>query len=98
MVWNRATRGETRKILKQIPPISWRRFETLFAESDEFSGDTHPDAFGRIADPEDRKFAALAAATGAVLISNDEHLLSVREKLDITVLTSSEFVRRHKNH
>jgi len=58
----------------------------------EFKGDTAPNLFNRIEDPEDRKFAALAAATGAIVISSDSHLLSCREELPITVLTAREFL------
>jgi predicted nucleic acid-binding protein len=47
-----------------------------------------------VGDPNDRKFAALARVAGAILVSNDDHLLARREEASITVLTSGEYVRR----
>jgi predicted nucleic acid-binding protein len=44
----------------------------------KYTGATGPDAFGEVEDPDDRKFAALAAASGAVLVTNDRHLLAHR--------------------
>jgi hypothetical protein len=40
----------------------------------------------------DSKFAALAAATDSVLISNDDHLLARRDQLPVGVLKPSEFL------
>jgi hypothetical protein len=56
---------------------------------DRFTGPTHPERFAFIPDPDDRKFAALADAAGAVLISNDEHLLAHRDRMAVPVLTPS---------
>lgn len=97
-VWNAQTRAETQKILRKIPPLSWDRFDDLFTAEREYTGDTHPDHYPQITDRDDRKFAALAAAAGAVLISNDDHLLSVRQQLDVRVLTPAEFTARHLPH
>jgi predicted nucleic acid-binding protein len=92
MVWNNATRREYEAVLRRIPPLDWEEFSVLFDPEGEFKGFTAPDLFGRIEDPEDRKFAALAAATGAIVISSDSHLLSCRDELPITVLTAREFL------
>lgn len=94
-VWNEPTRAETRKILKKIPPLSWSRFEHLFQSGNEYTGDVHPGHYGQVTDYDDRKFAALASAAGAVLVSNDDDLLSVRDQLDITVLTTGEFLAEY---
>src|SRR5690349_8009401 len=74
MVWNEGTRREAKKLLNQIPPLAWGRIEGLFQRRTEFKGET-PGNFELVKDPDDRKFAALASAAGAILISNDEHLL-----------------------
>lgn len=94
-VWNGPTLAETRKILEKIPPLSWGRFEHLFQPENEFTGEVHPERFGQIPDYDDRKFAALADAAEAVLVSNDDHLLSVSGQLDITVLTTGEFLAEY---
>jgi predicted nucleic acid-binding protein len=44
-----------------------------------------------VTDPDDRTFAALAHAAGAILISNDDDLLRHRDRLGVTVLTPSAF-------
>jgi predicted nucleic acid-binding protein len=92
MVWNRATRDETRAVLTRIPPLSWERVAPLFRPEDEFRGATDPGAYERVRDPADREFAALAAAAGAIVVTNDEHLLGEREALDVRVLTPREFI------
>lgn len=90
LVWNRSTLAESKAIIEQIPPLVWKQFSNLFSPEWEFQGETHPENFIEIEDPDDRKFAALAAATQATLISNDEHLLSVRNQLKIRILTPKE--------
>ena len=92
MVWNRATRAESKKIVSQIPPIHWQDFEALFREEYEYPGDTYPETFAHVEDPDDRKFAALADFAGAVLISNDDHLLAVRGTLGIPVMTPGDYM------
>jgi predicted nucleic acid-binding protein len=91
MVWNDATRREIEHIVRKIPPLRARAVAPLFRPEDRVTIPTHPERFAEIPDPDDRKFAALADATGAVLISNDEHLLSHRDRMSLTVLTPSEF-------
>jgi predicted nucleic acid-binding protein len=99
MVWNDATRREIERIMHQIPSLRAQPVAQLFHPADRFTGPTHPERFAEIPDPDDRKFAALADAAGAVLISNDEHLLGQRDRLNLTVLTPSEFWKRqqHRN-
>jgi predicted nucleic acid-binding protein len=94
MLWNDATRQETERILRQIPRLSWEQFAPLFRAEDRFEGETHPDQFDYVPDPADRKFAALADATGAPLVTSDHDLLQGRERARTPILTPSEFVRR----
>lgn len=96
LVWDESTRRETRAVLEQIPPVQWSGVSALFRAENRFTGSTHPDRFAGVADADDRKFAALAAAAGAVLISNDRHLLAGREMLGVTVLTPNEWVHRRR--
>ena len=99
MVWNDATRREIERIVQQIPPLRLPPVSELFRQEDRITAATHPERFGKIPDPDDRKFAALARAAGAPLISNDQHLLAVREHLDVPVLTPRDFwqVQLHAN-
>jgi predicted nucleic acid-binding protein len=94
MVWNDATRREIERIVRQIPPLRRTSLAELFRPEDRFSGATHPAAFAPVPDPDDRKFAALAHAAGAILVTNDEHLLSWRETIGVPVLTPGAFSRR----
>jgi predicted nucleic acid-binding protein len=94
MVWNDATRREIERILHRIPPLRARRIGELFRPEDRFTGATHPERFTDVPDPDDRKFAALADAAGATLISSDEHLLRHLNRGDPTVLTPAAFARR----
>jgi putative PIN family toxin of toxin-antitoxin system len=96
MVWNDATRREIERILQRIPPLRTQAIAELFRPADRFTAETHPERFADIPDPDDRKFAALAHAAGAILISNDAHLLGYRGPLDLTVLTPGAFWRRHQ--
>jgi predicted nucleic acid-binding protein len=77
LVWNTATRRETTRIMSKIPPLSRKSVADLFDAGYEFTGDVAPETFSAITDPDDRKFAALAAAADVELISQDDHLLSV---------------------
>ena len=99
MVWNDATRREIEQILGQIPPLRPHALAVadLFRRADRFAGATYPERFVEIADPDDRKFAALAVAAGAALVSNDDHLLRHREHLEVPVLTPREFWRRQQH-
>lgn len=91
MVWNDATRRETEHILRKIPPLAWDAFSDLFREEDRYDGETSPEQFAFVPDPDDRKFAALSAATGAVLVTNDDHLLDHRERMSSEILTPREY-------
>lgn len=75
LVWNEPTRRESERLMRRIPPISWSDVAGLFREEDHFTGPVDADAFGNVPDPDDRKFAALAAAAQATLVSLDTHLL-----------------------
>lgn len=77
MPWSDATRAETERILRRIPPLDAEALLDVFREEDRWDGELHPESFEAVPDPEDRKFAALAAATGALLITSDEHLLGI---------------------
>jgi predicted nucleic acid-binding protein len=92
LVWNEETRRENEAVLRRIPRLDWEGFRGLFDSAGEYRGETRPDRFSRIEDPEDRKFAALAAAAGAVVVSADAHLLSCRDELPIVVLTARELL------
>jgi len=95
VVWDRDTRAETRAVLSQIPGVRWSEVVAIFREPDEYTGDTHPERYNIVSDPDDRKFVALADAAGAILVTNDDHLLAVRERLDVPVLAPQEFIGRY---
>lgn len=95
LVWNRQTRRETRRILQRIPPLSWDEFAELFRVEDEHCEDIDPAAFACIPDPEDRKYAALSKASGAILLTNDSHLLDHRGQAGIEALTPASFRKKY---
>jgi predicted nucleic acid-binding protein len=86
LIWHTSTQQETRYQLKKIPPLSWEPFAGLFAAKNQFEGELPVARYTFIADPDDRKFAALAEATRAMLVTNDEHLLAVAVQLSVPVL------------
>jgi predicted nucleic acid-binding protein len=92
MVWHRMTRRETEGVLRRIPPLDWQRFAPLFRPEWEHRAEFGLTQFGAIEDPDDRKFAALAAATQSALVSQDDHLLARRGELPVRVLRPSEFL------
>ncbi len=96
LVWNEATRREIEAVLRQIPPLSWQRWTGLFREEDRYRGDTDPQRFAYVTDPDDRKFAALAATAGATLVTNDEHLLEHRKKAELDIRTPAQFWEDHR--
>jgi len=81
LVWSEATRDETRAVLSRIPRLGWAEAEPLFDPAGRFDAplDLAPVSF--VGDPADRKFAALALATGAPLVSSDDDLLAHAERL-----------------
>ena len=94
MPWTDATRREIEHILGRIPPLRSLAVAELFHPADHVTAPIPYDWFDDIPDPDDRKFAALAHATGAVLVSNDEHLLRYPGPMDLTVMTPSAFWAR----
>jgi predicted nucleic acid-binding protein len=94
MIWNDQTRRETQHILSKIPRLSWSSVAELFREDDRYEGETFPEKFDYIPDPDDRKFAALSDAAGVVLITNDDHLLSSRRRAGLEIVTPREFSDR----
>ena len=95
MIWDDATLEETEHVMRQIPPLSWTRIADLFRTEDRFGGSTHPEAYGFVPDPTDRKFAALAEAVQAPLVTSDAGLLNARARMAVLVLKPSEFARRY---
>lgn len=67
------------------------RFAPLFRPDGEHRGPTDPERFDHVEDPDDRKFASLAARAGAVLVTNDDHLLAHRGRRDPRTETPAEF-------
>ncbi len=94
MIWDDATRKETEHVMRRIPPLSWTRVAGLFRAEDRFGGPTHPEAYGFVPDPADRKFAALAEAVEAPLVTSDAGLLNARGRMAVRVLKPSEFACR----
>lgn len=92
MIWNDETRKETRSILEKIPPLSWTAVADLFRNEERLDAETRPERFTQIPDPDDRKFAALAHASGAILISQDTDLLATPHRIDLLVVTPGEFL------
>jgi predicted nucleic acid-binding protein len=93
MVWNEETRAETEYILTKIPRMSWSDAAELFRAEDRWGGETRPERFEFVADASDRKFAALASTAGAVLITNDEHLLSANGREGLEAVRPAEWDR-----
>lgn len=93
LMWHEETREETRSQLRKIPPISWEPFAALFVPENRVTGALHVGAYGFVEDGDDRKFAALAEETGALLVTNDRHLLDVAGRLTVRVVTAGEAVR-----
>jgi predicted nucleic acid-binding protein len=94
LVWDDATHAEIEQVMRQIPRLSWTRIANLFRSEDRFVGPTHADAFGFVPDPADRKFAALAEAAHAPLVTSDAGLLHAGEQMAVPVLKPIEFARR----
>lgn len=95
LVWAESTRAENERVLRKIPPIDWEPFEDLFTEAGRCGDELDLDGVSYIPDPTDRKFAALSKATGATLVSNDDHLLAQRNRGKTPILTPSEFWNRY---
>ena len=94
LVWDEATRRETEHVVRTIPPLSGTDLLNLFLPEGQYEGPTYPEQFDSVPDPSDRKFAALAAATGAVLLTRDRHLLAGRPQPGVVILTPGEFAEQ----
>ena len=94
LIWHESTRRETERLLRRIPPVSWEAVADLFQERHRFTDDLHPGAYDSVPDPDDRKFAALAVVTGAILVSLDKHLLDAQCGDALVVLNPSAFLAR----
>jgi predicted nucleic acid-binding protein len=93
-VWNEPTRRETESVLRRIPHLRWDKFADLFRLEGEFTCRVDPNDFAFIEDPDDRKFAALAAAAKVPLVTSDDHLLAHRNLIGFDVLTPPAFLAR----
>jgi predicted nucleic acid-binding protein len=92
LVWDESTRRETEHVVRAIPPLAGTDLSDLFRPDGRYDGPTSPGAFGHVPDPDDRKFAALAAVAGVVLLTNDRHPLNGRPHPGLVVLTPVEFI------
>jgi predicted nucleic acid-binding protein len=88
LIWNQPTRHETEMILRRIPRLDWQKVADLFRPEDEFTGPADPAAFAVIADPDDRKFAALSAAANAPLVTSG--------RIGIEIVTPRDFLARER--
>jgi predicted nucleic acid-binding protein len=94
LIWNQPTRGETEMILRRIPRLDWQTVADLFRPEEEFTGPVDPAAFAVIADPDDRKFAALSAAANMPLVTSDKLVLAQRGRIGIEIVTPRDFLAR----
>lgn len=94
LVWNAATRRETKRVLRQIPPLDWDRVAHLFRDEHRYDRPLDADRYGHVAGAMDREFLALAEATGTVLVTSDGDLLDVRGTASVPVLSPSEYLNR----
>lgn len=86
LVWNEATRSETRAVLEKIPPLDADELLRAFELHPEYTGQVELGTADVVEDPSDRKFAALAAAAQAMLVSLDDHLLAKADALTVPVV------------
>lgn len=91
MVWTDETRQETAHVLRRIPKLAWSAVAPLFLEENRFLGAMAQELFAGITDPDDRKFAALAQAAQATLITNDAHLLDQQVSPGVVAVTPRAF-------
>jgi putative PIN family toxin of toxin-antitoxin system len=96
LVWNEATRQETRTVVEKISPLHWDGFVDLFREETRHTEGVDPDEIDYVPDPGDRTFAALAGAADAALITNDDDLLANRREADILIVKPDEYVERRR--
>jgi predicted nucleic acid-binding protein len=96
LIWNQPTRSETEMILRRIPQLDWQIVADLFRPEDEFTGPVDLAAFAVIADPDDRKFAALGAAANVPLVTSDNLVLAQRGRIGIEIVTPRDFLARER--
>jgi predicted nucleic acid-binding protein len=96
LIWNQPTRRETEMILRRIPHVDWQKAADLFRPGEEFTGPVDPAAFAAIADPDDRKFAALSGAANVPLVTSDKLVLAQRRRIGIEIVTPREFLDRQR--
>jgi predicted nucleic acid-binding protein len=94
LVWSEPTRRETEAVLRRIPRLRWTGVEDLFRAGRKYEGALDPQAFSFVPDPDDRKFAALGAATGCPVISGDAHLLAHTHAIGAGVMTPRAFLEQ----
>jgi predicted nucleic acid-binding protein len=94
LVWNDRTRGETERVIRRIPRLSWQRFDGLFRAEHRMTESVPDDRFASIPDRSDRKFAALAATADAILVSSDEDLLGHPRPAGLIVCTPGQMLDR----
>jgi predicted nucleic acid-binding protein len=94
LIWNQPTRSETEMILRRIPRLDWQKVADLFRPEWEFTGPVDPAAFTVIADPDDRKFAALSGAANVPLVTSDKLVLAQQGKIGIEIVTPRDFLAR----
>ncbi len=92
LVWNEDTRRENWSVVERIPPVSWDPLDDLFREEGRYDAGIAPENMDYVPDPADRKFAALARATDAALITNDDDLLANREEAEVCIFSPGEYV------
>jgi uncharacterized protein len=96
LIWNHPTRSETEMILRRIPRLDWQKVAELFRPEGKFAGPVDPTAFTEIADPDDRKFAALSAAANVPLVTSDKLVLAQRGRIGIEIVTPRDFLARQR--
>ena len=94
LVWHEATRNETRRMLERIPRVSWQAVESLFLPETEVTDPLDLGRYSFVPDADDRKFAALAELADCPIVTNDDDLLSNRDRLSVPVLTPRELFER----
>lgn len=77
--------------LLALKPAATNTLVCLFRSEGEFPGPVDPDAFVMIEDPDDRKFAALAAATKTPLVTNDNHVPARQRSVGVETLSPHAF-------
>ncbi len=96
MIWHEQTRAETAYIVGKIPPLHWENLADLFQSADRWSAALALEPFGYVRDPTDQKYAALAAVSGAILITNDVDLLEHRAAATPQILQPYEFMQHYQ--